>query len=185
MQFIPFVVGTLVPIYNIPSLAYADGTPGTPRLVLSTDVLADIFRGRIQYWNDSRIRVDNESTFFFLSSFYLSLLDLVLPEGPITRVLRSDNSGFTYVFTTALSLFVDDWEYKPTTTWPVNITVKKFFSPLFYAAKRLANSVVSFDNFGMIADVGKNENSIGYISLAQLVTQRIAVTTSYALLRVI
>ena len=50
--------------------------------------------------------------------------------------------------------------------------------------KDLPYTYMTADNFGMIADVNAIENSIGYISLSQLLTQRIAISKSYILIKV-
>jgi len=74
---IPTVAGAVVPAYNLP------GFNGT--LNLTGELLADIFMGKITYWNAREIAALNPNT--------------KLPETAITPVWRTDGSGTTFVFT--------------------------------------------------------------------------------------
>lgn len=69
LQF-PLVIGGDVPVVNLPGIE-----PG--RLKLTGAILADIFLGKITYWNDKALATINP--------------DLVLPDQPITVVHRSDD----------------------------------------------------------------------------------------------
>lgn len=85
----PAVMGGVVPVINVPGIE--DG-----KLVLTGEVLADIFLGKITKWNDPRIVAENK--------------DLKLPDDNITVVHRADGSGTTFIFTNYLSKVSADWK---------------------------------------------------------------------------
>ncbi|MCX7801420.1 MAG: phosphate ABC transporter substrate-binding protein PstS [Meiothermus ruber] len=87
---IPFVLGAVVPTYNLPGV--------TQRLNFTGEVLADIFLGNIKTWNDPAIARLNEG--------------VRLPPLPITVVHRSDGSGTTYVWTDYLTKVSPEWAQK-------------------------------------------------------------------------
>ena len=70
---VPTVLGAVVPAYNIP------GVNG--EMKFTPDVLADIYLGKINKWNDARIAKANPGVNF--------------PDQSITVVHRSDGSGTT------------------------------------------------------------------------------------------
>ena len=90
LQMFPALAGAAVPVYNIPELATSNIS-----LTLSRQDIADIFKGKILYWNDSRILLSNPSVKGILSRIKL----------PIRVVVRTDSSGTSEIFTRALSLF--------------------------------------------------------------------------------
>lgn len=60
----------------------------------------------------------------FLPSFVpIHFIGVVLPDAPITTVLRKDSSSFTYTIMASFSKFTSDWLYTPHTTWPQEIIV--------------------------------------------------------------
>jgi len=73
---IPTVLGAVVPIFNV---------PGVSDLKFSGDVLADVFLGKINNWNDARIAKDNPGA--------------KLPDQKIIVVHRSEGSGTSFIFT--------------------------------------------------------------------------------------
>lgn len=73
----PTLVGGVVPVVNLPGVA-----PGALRL--DSTVLARIFAGQIQFWNDKAIQALNPG--------------LKLPPLAIQRIVRADGSGTTEVF---------------------------------------------------------------------------------------
>ena len=85
---IPTIIGAVVLTYNLPGLT------GT-QLVLSSDVVADIYLGKIRLWDDERIAVLNP--------------DVALPTLPIRVTHRSDSSGTTFIFTDYLSAVSPAW----------------------------------------------------------------------------
>lgn len=103
---IPTVLGAVVPIYNIASIK-------TP-LKFAPDVIADIYLGKINKWNDPRIAKDNPG--------------VSLPDHQILPVYRSDGSGTTYIFTDFLSKVSPEFETKigkaTSVKWPLGIGAK-------------------------------------------------------------
>jgi phosphate transport system substrate-binding protein len=99
---IPTVMGAVVPIFNV---------PGVSDLKFSADVLADIFLGKINNWNDPRIAKDNPG--------------VRLPAQKIIIVHRSDGSGTSYIYTDYLSKVSSDWANGPgkgtAINWPVGV----------------------------------------------------------------
>lgn len=79
---LPVLAAAVVPIFNLPSVA---------RMQLTQAALAMIFMGQIRYWNDSNIQASN--------------VGVDLPYQPIVVVVRSDSSGTTHIFTSALASF--------------------------------------------------------------------------------
>ena len=84
----PAVIGSILVCHNIPGIA--DG-----ELKLRNSVVADIFGGKITYWDDSKIRLDNR--------------ELKLPHEKITVVHRADGSGTTFNFTYFLDKVSKMW----------------------------------------------------------------------------
>jgi len=99
---IPTVLGAVVPVFNV---------PGVSEVKFSSDVLADIFLGKITNWNDGRIAKDNPGA--------------KLPDQKIIVVHRSDGSGTTFIFTDYLSKVSKEWEGGPgkgaSPSWPVGV----------------------------------------------------------------
>ncbi len=124
----PTVLGAVVVTYNLPGL--------TSPLELSGAVLADIFRGKITKWNDSRIAALNQGA--------------VLPTDDILVVHRSDGSGTTYIFSDYLSAVSPEWQTSPgrgkELAWPTGIGAK--------------------GNEGVAGQVKQMPGSIGYVELA-------------------
>jgi phosphate transport system substrate-binding protein len=128
VQF-PMVIGGNVIAYNIEGIKANE-------LVLSGDVVADIFLGKIKKWNDDRI--------FKLNPY------LKLPSQNITVVRRSDGSGTTFIFTEYLSSVSDEWKKNigsgSAIEWPVGVGAK--------------------GNDGVAGNVQQTKNSIGYVEYA-------------------
>ena len=99
---LPTVLGAVVPIFNV---------PGADDLKFSSDVLADIFLGKISNWSDGRIGKDNPG--------------VKLPDQKIIVVHRSDGSGTSYIFTDYLSKVSPGWANGPgkgtSPSWPVGV----------------------------------------------------------------
>jgi phosphate transport system substrate-binding protein len=100
---IPTVIGAVVPVFNV---------PGVNDVKFSADVLADIFLGKIDNWNNPRIAKDNPG--------------VNLPKDQkIIVVHRSDGSGTTYIWTDYLSKVSKDWANGPgkgaSPSWPVGV----------------------------------------------------------------
>jgi phosphate transport system substrate-binding protein len=124
----PTVLGSVVIIYNLPEV--------TKPLVLTGDVLADIFAGKITKWNDPRIAALNSG--------------VALPASDILVVHRSDGSGTTYVFSDYLSAVSPSWAQAPgkgkELRWPVGLGAK--------------------GNEGVAGQVKQTPGAIGYTELA-------------------
>jgi len=102
LTHIPTVLGAVVPVFNV---------PGVSDIKFSSDVLADIYLGKIVSWNDTRIAKDNPG--------------VSLPNLQIIVVHRSDGSGTTFIFTDYLSKVSKEWAGGPgkgaSPSWPAGV----------------------------------------------------------------
>jgi phosphate transport system substrate-binding protein len=134
---IPTVLGAVLATYNL---------PGNPKLRFTSDVLADIFLGKITKWNDARLVAANPSA--------------NLPNQPILVVHRSDGSGTTYIWTDYLSKVSKEWETKvgrgTSVNWPVGLGGK--------------------GNEGVAGQVKNTPGALGYVELAYAVTNKLPVS---------
>jgi len=125
----PTVIGGNVIAFNVEGIKANE-------LVLSGDVVADIFLGKIKKWDDLRIVRLNP---------YLKL-----PSQPISVIRRSDGSGTTYIFAKYLSSVSKEWNDKVGTgtalEWPVGVGAK--------------------GNDGVAGNIQQTKNSIGYVEYA-------------------
>jgi phosphate transport system substrate-binding protein len=130
VQF-PVILGGVVPIANL------DGfKPGELRL--TGQVLAEIYMGTINKWNDSKIAALNPGK--------------TLPNQSITVVHRADGSGTTFIFTDYLNEVSKEWAGKvgkgAAVKWPA------------------ASSVGGKGNEGVAANVTRVKGAIGYVEYA-------------------
>ena len=136
MQF-PMIMGGVVPVVNIAGI-------GVNKLVLSGDVLADIYLNKITRWNDSRIKKLNPR--------------VNLPDEAIAVVHRADGSGTTWIFTNYLSKISADWAKNvgnnKAVSWPTGLGGK--------------------GNQGVAAFVSKVPGSIGYVEYAYALQSHMA-----------
>jgi phosphate transport system substrate-binding protein len=99
---IPICLGAVVVTYNI---------PGNPRLKMTPDIIADIYLGNIDKWNDDRLVELNPG--------------INLPNLNIAVVRRSDGSGTTSIFSNYLSKVSSDWKERvgegTSLNWPVGL----------------------------------------------------------------
>jgi phosphate transport system substrate-binding protein len=125
----PMVMGAIVPVVNLDGVNSGD-------LVLSGELLGDIYLGKVTKWDDAAIVKLNPK--------------LKLPSAAITVVRRSDGSGTTFNFTDYLSKANADWKTKvgsnTAVEWPVGVGAK--------------------GNEGVAGNVGQTKNSIGYVEYA-------------------
>ncbi len=132
---IPTVLGAVVPIFNI---------PGVSDLRFSPDVLADIYLGKITFWNDARIAKDNPG--------------VKLPNLKIIVVHRADGSGTTYIFTDYLSKVSREWAGGPgkgaSPSWPTGIAGK--------------------GNEGVAGYVRQMSGTVGYVELIYALQNKIS-----------
>lgn len=135
LQF-PEIVGAVVITYNIPEI-------GNHTLKLSRDVLADIFLGKIEYWDDERIKKLNPD-----------IADK-LPHKEIIVIHRSDSSGTTDIFTTFLSMISKEWANEvgsgKSVSWPVD---------------KMGRGVAGKGNPGVINILKNTKYSIAYTELS-------------------
>ena len=107
-------------------------------LQLTGEVLAKIFIGQITQWNDAQIQSLN--------------VKLKLPAENITVVHRADGSGTTFIFTDYLTEVSTAWKEQvgkgAAVKWPA------------------VSSVGGKGNEGVAANVGRIQNSIGYVEYA-------------------
>jgi phosphate transport system substrate-binding protein len=133
---IPWALTATSPVVNIPGVA-------AHQLKLTGTVLANIYLGNINKWNDPAITKLNPG--------------LNLPDLKITAVHRSDGSGDTYVFTNYLSKVNHTWKTKvgcaTTVSWPGGVGGNK--------------------NNGVAAVVSSTPGSIGYVSVAYTIANHL------------
>jgi phosphate transport system substrate-binding protein len=132
---IPTVLGAVVPAYNVPGIG--------GEVKFTPEVLAGIFLGKIQNWNDAAIAQANPGVKF--------------PNQAIIVIYRSDGSGTTYIFTDYLSKVNQDWANtvgKGTSVkWPVGVGGK--------------------GNEGVAGQIRQLQGAIGYIELIYAVENKI------------
>jgi phosphate transport system substrate-binding protein len=125
----PMVMGAIVPVVNLEGIK-----PG--ELVLSGELLGDIYLGKITKWDDPVIAKLNPK--------------LKLPTDAITVVRRSDGSGTTFNFTDYLSKSNAEWKTKvgsgTAVEWPAGVGAK--------------------GNEGVAGNISQTRNSIGYVEYA-------------------
>jgi phosphate transport system substrate-binding protein len=133
---IPTVMGAVVPAYNVP------GVSGEVKF--TPEVVAGIFLGKIQNWNDAAIAKANPGVNF--------------PNLPIIVIYRSDGSGTTFIFTDYLSKISSDWNNdvgKGTSVkWKIGMGGK--------------------GNEGVAGQIRQLPGSIGYVELIYAVENKIS-----------
>ncbi|EPZ52502.1 phosphate ABC transporter substrate-binding protein PstS [Alicyclobacillus acidoterrestris] len=133
MLNIPVAVSAQQIMYNLPGIK--------DHLKLSGDVIAKIYEGKIQYWDDSAIAALNPG--------------VSLPHHEIIPVTRSDSSGDTFLFTQFLTDANSDWKngpgYNTTVSWP-----------------SISAEIGAKGNDGVVDALSKNQYSIGYVGISWL-----------------
>lgn len=133
---IPVTAGAVVLSYNLSEIK--------DTLMLTPDVIADIFLGKITKWDDGKIAAINKG--------------VKLPSTSILIAHRSDGSGTTNIFTTYLSKVSDEWSKKvgkgSAVNWPVGLGGK--------------------GNEGVAGSVKQTPGAIGYIELAYAIQNNMA-----------
>jgi len=136
MQF-PAVMGGVVPVINIKGI-------GAGQVKLDGKVLADIFLGKINKWNDPALVALNAG--------------VALPNETITVVHRSDGSGTTFIFTNYLSKISPEWQSSvgegTAVSWKTGTGGK--------------------GNEGVASFVQRIKNSIGYVEYAYALQNKMA-----------
>jgi phosphate transport system substrate-binding protein len=132
---VPTVLGAVVLTYNLQGVAQP--------LRFSSEVIADIFLGKLKRWDDPAIKADNPG--------------VSLPAADITPVYRSDGSGTSAVFTDYLSKVSPEWKEKVGTgtspKWPAGLGAK--------------------GNEGVTGQVKQTPNTVGYVELAYAVQNKL------------
>jgi phosphate transport system substrate-binding protein len=122
---IPTIMMAEVVTYNLPGIGSGIKFP--------TELLADIYLGKITKWNDPKIAVCNP--------------DIKLPDKAIIAVYRSDRSGTAIIFSDYLASVSEEWAAKVgkggSIKWPVGLGAK--------------------GNEGVVAQVRSNPYAIGYV----------------------
>lgn len=133
---IPMISGAVVLSYNLPGI--------TDTLQLTPALIANIFLGNIQSWNDPQIAAVNPT--------------IKLPNTPLIIAHRSDGSGTTNIFTTYLSKVSPEWKTKVGTgssvNWPKGLGGK--------------------GNEGVSGLVKQTPGAIGYMELAYALQNKMA-----------
>ncbi len=97
----PTVIGGILPVVNIPGVKAGE-------IVLSGEVLGDIYLGKIKKWNDPAIVALNPKA--------------KLPDLDVAVVRRADGSGTSFIWTNYLSKVNAEWKSKvgegATVNWP-------------------------------------------------------------------
>lgn len=149
LQF-PAIIGGVVPIINIKGI-------DSGQMKLTGELLAGIFLGKINKWNDPEIAELNPG--------------LQLPDTDITVIHRSDGSGTTAIFTSYLAEVSNDW--KETTgagksvNWLVGIGGKGNEGVTNYV-KRVKNSIgyveFAYAKRNKLADIRLQNREGGYVN---------------------
>lgn len=116
--------------------------PGNPQLNLSSELIAKIFLGEIEYWNNERILALNPS--------------IQLPHKKIIPVFRSDASGTSYLFSDYLSSTDELWASK----------VGKSQSLTHLSGKKAKG------NGGVVNTIKNTPSSIGYLEMKLAADQK-------------
>ena len=134
---IPTVLGAVVITYNLEGV--------NQPLRFSSEVLADIYLGKIKKWNDPKIAADNPG--------------VTLPANDVIAVYRSDGSGTSAVYTDYLSKVSPEWKEKvgsgTSPSWPAGLGAK--------------------GNEGVTGQVKNTPNTVGYVELAYAVQNKLPV----------
>ncbi|MEB3773416.1 MAG: phosphate ABC transporter substrate-binding protein PstS [Desulfurococcales archaeon] len=128
----PVVIGMVAIVYNV---------PGVDELRLDGEVLALIYLGVIEYWDDERIRALNPGE--------------DLPHERIIAVHRSDSSGTTQVFTLFLHKSAPD-------VWGEDLVGKSIEWPVDDTGRGIGGK----GNQGVLEAIRSNLYSIGYVEYA-------------------
>ena len=128
LQF-PMIIGGVVPVINVKGIKAGE-------LKLDAELLAEIFVGKVNGWDDAKIKALNP--------------DLKLPSRNITVVHRADGSGTTWIFTQYLS--------EVSTLWRKAVGAGKAVS--------WTTGVGGKGNEGVASYVQRINGAIGYVEYA-------------------
>ena len=128
----PVVIGMVVVAYNV---------PGIDNLNLTGEILAKIYKGDIEYWDDPLIASVNPSA--------------NLPHEQIIVIHRSDSSGTTEIFTTYLYKAAPGF-------WSQDLVGKTIDWPVDASGRGIGGK----GNQGVTQAIIGNQYSIGYVEFA-------------------
>jgi phosphate transport system substrate-binding protein len=136
MLNIPLAISAQMVNYNVPGL-------NDSHLNLSGPVLAGIYSGQIQFWDDAAIKAINKD------------VAGKLQHKQITPIHRAEGSGDTFIFTQYLTKSTPSWAsgpaYGTTISWP-----------------SVSNSVGATGNPGMVQTCQNTPFSIAYVGISFL-----------------
>ncbi|HEX6246502.1 MAG TPA: phosphate ABC transporter substrate-binding protein PstS [Nocardioidaceae bacterium] len=136
---LPNYVSPIAVIYNV---------PGVEGLRLAPDVLAGIFNGRIERWDDPRIARDNP--------------DADLPDIRVTAVHRADDSGTTDNFTEYLSQAGGGaWPHEPDGVWPIKAGEAGQGTSGVVSAVRNGSGAIGYADASQAGDLAVAEIKVG------------------------
>jgi len=139
LQF-PAVISSIVAIINLPGFK-------TNQVVLNGQLIADIYLGHVQYWDDPAIQALNKGVTF--------------PHTMIISIHRADASGTTYNFTHYLSDVSADWRravgFNTQVSWP-------------------GISLGAKGNAGIAAQVQSIPGAMGYVEYAYVLQNNLTYT---------
>lgn len=132
MLNIPVAISSQMVNYNVPGF-------NDRHLKLSGPVLAEIYEGKIRYWNNKQIRMLNHGAH--------------LPHLAIIPIHRADGSGDTFLFTQFLSKSDPRWGkkvgYGTTISWP-----------------NVEGEIGAEGNSGMVTALSHNTGGVAYIGVS-------------------
>ncbi|WP_339060026.1 phosphate ABC transporter substrate-binding protein PstS [Tepidibacillus marianensis] len=130
---IPVTLGGVAITYNL---------EGVKDLKLTSDVIAEIYTGKITKWNDKKITDLNPG--------------VTLPDTTIAPVYRSEGSGTTYIFTSYMNAAVPS-------IWTDKMVDKNM------VMDNVTSAISAKGNAGVAAQIQNAKNTIGYVELAYVI----------------
>ncbi len=134
---IPTVLGAVVLAYNLPEVKVP--------LKLSSEIVAELFSGKVQKWNDAKIAALNPG--------------VVLPSTALLPVYRADGSGTTAIFTDYLAKVSPEFKSSvgsgKSVKWPTGLGGK--------------------GNEGVTGVIKQTPGAIGYVELVYAESNKMAV----------
>lgn len=131
----PSAISGVVPVVNLPGVRNGE-------LLLTGELLANIFARKILLWNDPAIAAVNPA--------------IKLPKLAIVTVARQDGSGTTYNFSDYLSKVSPSWKEgfgaNFTVAWPAGTTQAKGSSAVSQAVRQTAGAIGYIDYSYVLQD---------------------------------
>jgi len=133
---IPLAISAQQIMYNLPGM-----NANSDHLKLTGDVLAQVYMGKIKYWDDAQITKLNPG--------------VKLPHQQIIPVHRSDGSGDTFLFT--------QFMYDTNATWKSTV---QFGTSVSWPS--VSGGIGAKGNDGVVAAMAANKYSLGYVGISWL-----------------